>query len=137
MDYMLEYKSKMLQESHIRFQCDADAMFCPFSDEQICIILGNLLDNAAEAAQEVESSSRWIHLTIRTENKMFYMEMQNPYMGQRKIINGTCETTKTDRKNHGIGLKSVRELVEENGGAIDISAEKGIFSVRISVIKNN
>ncbi len=135
MDYMLEYKSKMFQKYHIRFQCDADAMFCPFPDEQICIILGNLLDNAAEAAREVESSNRWIHLTIRTENKMFYMEMQNPYIGQRKIINGTCETTKTDRKNHGIGLKSVRELVEGNDGTIDISAEEGIFSVRISVIK--
>lgn len=137
MDYLLEYKSKMFQEYHIRFQCDADAMFCPFPDEQICIILGNLLDNAVESAREVESSNRWIHLTIRTENKMFYMEMQNPYMGQRKIINGTCETTKADGKNHGIGLKSVRELVEENGGTIDVSAESGIFSVRISVIKIN
>lgn len=137
MDYMLEYKSKMFQKYHIRFQCDADAMFCPFPDEQICIILGNLLDNGVEAAREVESSNRWIRLTIRTENKMFYMEMQNPYTGQRKIINGTCETTKADGKNHGIGLKSVRELVEENGGAIDISAEEGIFSVRISVIKNS
>ena len=137
MDYMLEYKSKMFQEYHIRFQCDADAMFCPFPDEQICIILGNLLDNGVESAREVGSSNRWIRLTIRTENKMFYMEMQNPYTGQRKIINGTCETTKADGKNHGIGLKSVRELVEENGGAIDISAEEGIFSVRISVIKNS
>lgn len=137
MDYMLEYKSKMFQEYHIRFQCDADAMFCPFPDEQICIILGNLLDNGVEAAREVGSSNRWIRLTIRTENKMFYMEMQNPYTGQRKIINGTCETTKADGKNHGIGLKSIRELVEENGGAIDISAEEGIFSVRISVIKNS
>lgn len=136
-DYMLEYKSKIFQEYHIRFQCDADAMFCPFPDEQICIILGNLLDNGVEAVREVESSNRWIRLTIRTENKMFYMEMQNPYMGQRKIINGTCETTKADGKNHGIGLKSVRELVEENGGAIDISAENGIFGVRISIIKNN
>ena len=137
MDYMLEYKSKIFQEYHIRFQCDADAMFCPFPDEQICIILGNLLDNGVEAAREVESSNRWIRLTIRTENKMFYMEMQNPYTGQRKIINGTCETTKADWKNHGIGLKSVRELVEENGGAIDISAENRIFSVRIGVIKNS
>ncbi|HIS46978.1 MAG TPA: GHKL domain-containing protein [Candidatus Scybalocola faecigallinarum] len=135
MDYLLEYKSKMFQEYHLRFQCDADAMFCPFPDEQICIILGNLLDNGMEAAREVESSNRWIHLTIRTENKMFYMEMQNPYTGQRKIINGTCETTKADGKNHGIGLKSVRELVEGNGGTIDISAANGIFSVRISVIK--
>ena len=66
---------------------------------------------------------------------MFYMEMKNPYTGQRKLMDGVWETTKTDRENHGIGLKTVRELVEENGGAIDISAVGGIFSVRISVIK--
>ena len=135
MDYLLEYKSKMFQEYHIRFQCDADTMFCPFPDEQICIILGNLLDNAAEGVREVENSNRWIHLTIRTENKMFYMEIKNPYTGQRKIIHGTCETTKTDRKNHGIGLKSVRELVEDNGGAMTVEAQDGVFSVSISVVK--
>lgn len=135
MDYMMEYKLKRFQDDQIRFQCDADAMFCPFPDEQICIILGNLLDNAAEAAREIESGKRWIHLTVRTENKMFYMEMKNPYTGQRKLMDGVWETTKTDRENHGIGLKTVRELVEENGGAIDISAVGGIFSVRISVIK--
>lgn len=38
-------------------------------------------------------------------------------------------TAKADKENHGFGLRSMKEIVERNHGAMEIGAEEGIYEV--------
>lgn len=42
-------------------------------------------------------------------------------------------TTKSDKKNHGFGLKSIRYSVEKYGGSVSVDMEKNWFELKILI----
>ena len=40
-------------------------------------------------------------------------------------------TTKSDKRNHGIGLRNVRETIERNGGKLKINIQDGMFKADV------
>ena len=87
---------------------DIQVLFCPLKQDEMCILLGNLLDNAIEAVREVERKKRKIKVRMMTPNNMFLLEIQNPYEEVRKKTEQQYLTTKTDHTLHGLGLGSVQ-----------------------------
>ena len=60
--------------------------------------------------------------------------LSNYYEGQlKKDGSGDYVTGKGDKINHGLGLKSVRTIVESYGGLMEISSEDFIFQVSILI----
>lgn len=94
----------------------------------LCAILGNVLDNALEAAGQVaEPEKRSIQLTIRRINQMLVIRVENSFGGRPVMENGLPKTTKENNGLHGWGLKSVRIAAEKYDGTVQTSYTEHLF----------
>lgn len=93
----------------------------------LCIILGNLLDNAMHAAKAAEDP-RFIRVDTRVQNSKVFFQIQNSYGGSVVFHQ---QFPISMNPNHGLGTKSVLITVQKNHGLIDYSASHGVFNVRL------
>lgn len=98
----------------------------PFS---LNVILGNLLDNAVEAASKC--SQKQVQCQIRYRIGKLLIRIKNPYTGTREKEGSTYRTTKADGSNHGYGLESVRNEVQKYQGEVMIEDKNQQFCVDV------
>lgn len=132
-DLMLDYKINEAKRYGIRVRLDADVYFCPIEDTEMCILLGNLLDNAMEAVRQLPVEERKIKIFMRTPNDMFILEMKNSYKGKRRKAEGHYRTTKANKESHGLGLESVTQIVKKSGGNVNIDDSGNKFVIGITI----
>lgn len=102
-------------------------------DYDFISIMSNLLDNALEAAERCPGDGRSIDLRMfmDTDRNYAVIRLENS-CGEKAICRkGSFLTVKEDRTRHGIGLKHVRELIENNRGLIDFDIHADIFCVTV------
>lgn len=98
------------------------------------IILGNLMDNAIDAAKK--SEDRLLQLKVHYRKGMLFIELKNSYSGELLRTQERYLSTKDyDRSDesqvHGLGLRNVGQIVEKYNGSMEIDDAGGIFEVRI------
>lgn len=132
-DSLINYKYSLAQKEGIDMKC---YIFVPeemvFAGADLCIILGNLIDNAMESVNRFPPGDRYIDISVTQIKDSLSIMVKNPYKG--KILlnrNGQIITSKQNRRNHGIGLDSVQRTVEKYKGELLIEHEDGIFNVSI------
>lgn len=133
-DALLNYKGLVMGQMGIRFKSRIEIPSqIGMKDTDICVILGNCLDNAIEAVSRIQEDERkYISIELIYRKKVLLCRIINPYSGNTvKDKNGNYISTKRDIDEHGIGLVSVKKAVEDYDGQIEIISEDGIFSVRI------
>ena len=94
-------------------------------EKDLITIFHNLLNNAIEACERCAVTSKNIYIETMTRETGFYLKMENP---GPKTQEGTW---KADRKNHGLGLKIVREIVEKCQGTFLMEETDGEYVVTI------
>lgn len=98
----------------------------------INVLLGNLLENAIEAAGQTEK--QYLNVDISMQTGILKIQIANSYLGQ-DTVNGDAgivwRTTKKAKEEHGIGLKSVKKIVEIHNGIMDITTQDEIFCVKL------
>lgn len=108
----------------------------PLSDIDICTIFYNLADNAYEAASKNYEGERFVNFITSRRAKWLIITAENSFDGILiKSKKNEIETSKSDDISHGIGLKSIKSIVESVPGAtvrIEPDMEEHIF--RISLI---
>lgn len=108
-----------------------------FDDADMCVILGNLLDNAIDAARSEEENKRTITFEMVYQKGVLCLKMKNNYSGKIiRGIDGKITSTKPDGENHGIGLASVKNVVSKYDGEMLIKTEEQIFDVVIYIYLN-
>lgn len=133
-DLILNYEINKAKNKNVEVNMTIDCFSCPMKEEEFCIIIGNLMDNAIEATEHVSADKRVIDIDIREPNDMFILKIRNPYDGKLKKHNGKYITTKThDLDMHSLGLRSVERLLQMNNGTMEILDEDGVFSVDIFI----
>lgn len=101
----------------------------------INILLGNLLENAIEAAKQTEQ--KYLNVYITLKKGILKIKIENSFLPENlvhiKNKNGQkiFLTTKSTKESHGIGLKSVKEIVEKHNGIMEITSEDNIFCVSL------
>lgn len=101
-------------------------------DLDLISIVGNLLDNAIEAAEKVEKNKYVIcKMYMGNEGHLLVMEFYNSYVLPLIKERERYISTKRNSENHGIGLHTVEKLVEKYGGVMRIEAGEEEFSVKI------
>jgi signal transduction histidine kinase len=83
-------------------------------DYELCIILGNLLDNAITACSNTpENEKQYIEVSMRPREDQYGIKVENSYDGVLKNEGKTLFTTK---KGGGLGIKSIISVAESHGG---------------------
>lgn len=96
----------------------------------LCILLGNLLDNAVEACAAMEpADKKFIDVDIRLRGLFLGVDVSNSYKNPIKYEKSRYMTTKQDKACHGMGISNVQHVVEKYDGRLSISHEKNVFSV--------
>ena len=102
----------------------------PVSEVDLCIILGNLLDNAMEACEKQPAEdSRFIRVYIGILKSQLYIYVANSMTNDIKKQGKTYLTTKTG--GHGFGLLRVDRVVARYGGYLNRQHETGVFATEI------
>lgn len=99
---------------------------------ELAVIIGNLLDNAIEACIKIDNDERWIKGIISAADDEITISILNSTNGEIKDL----KTNKSDKVNHGIGLKSVNELVNKYNGQSSYSFDSNEFKAFV-VLRNN
>lgn len=93
------------------------------------VVIGNLLDNAILAASQTQE--KWLSVVLNYEKGILFIQVQNSYQTVKKDMDGNYLTTKQETQNHGIGLKNVRRIVNQNHGTMQITDSDHIFDVKV------
>ena len=98
----------------------------------MCLILGNLLENALEAAEKVVEN-RYIRLRMKYDKNNLLIYIENSYIGKLiRTKDKKLKSTKENSENHGIGLESVKRAVEKYHGMVIIDdSQKNNFLVNV------
>lgn len=105
-----------------------------FMDElDVISVVGNLLDNAIEAAEKV-GEDPYIECKMYTAagGKFLMMEFRNNYKIPPRIGKKGYISSKREPGNHGIGLHTVEKLVKQYGGKMRIENSGENFKVTIA-----
>lgn len=132
-DALLYRKKRLAEEKGISWKCDmripAD---CPVGTYDLCVLLGNLLDNAIEACERMpEHEKHFIMISSKMVKKCFLLEIKNSTNMQD--IKETEYSRKREQKESGIGLLTIKDVVHRYYGTMSIELEKGIFGLSILV----
>ena len=114
--------------------CMADGSalgFMPSLD--IISLFSNALDNAFEAVTALPKEEREIHMTVKKALGALSICVENPCAARPQMVDGIPATTKSDRRFHGFGMRSIRSTVEKYGGTMDIDTENGRFKLMIMI----
>lgn len=91
----------------------------------IIVVLGNLLNNAIEALEKTKDKTFFIDVTF--EKNILFIHIENSFDGIVKKNDKDFVTTKASKSGHGIGLKSVNNILEKYNGDIIFSYDNNVF----------
>ena len=103
----------------------------PVSDIDLCVIIGNLLDNAVEENKKLEENDRFIRIYIGQKNTQFYLAFTNA-AGAKKERHGNLFSS-SKGEDHGFGLARVENIVKKYGGLFSADSEDGGFTAEILI----
>lgn len=133
-DALLNYKNHIMKKQGIEMKTHIEVPYnFHFNDADICMILGNCLDNSIDAVSKIDDTKhKIVKVEIIYRKNSLLLLISNPYVGTlKKDMDGNFVTTKPDAENHGIGLNSVRKAAKKYDGLVKISTENNVFTVQI------
>lgn len=135
LDIVLAETGRYCEENEILFVCVADGSLLDFlPTEHIYSLFDNALDNATDAVSKItDKSKRYIKLQVVRKNALVSVHVENCYDADEKLVfvDGVPQTTKNKEEFHGLGMRSIKAIVEKYDGGISVDASDGIFSLDI------
>ena len=99
----------------------------------IIVVLGNLLENAMEAAEQ--SEEKYLGVDICFQKGILFIQIDNSYSSNdspSKALQKTMPAvTGRPFKHQGLGLKNVQRIVDAHNGSMEITKESYLYSVKL------
>lgn len=137
-DSLLDGKQAQAQKAGIDFQVNVSVINTFLDDKDISVLLGNLLDNAVEAAEC--ASEKYVSVEIFPKGTMLLIRLKNSFGRPPVEKAGKFISTKQDKRSHGWGLESVRAIVAKYKGELIIDYNDSYFEVTViflDVVREN
>jgi sensor histidine kinase YesM len=99
------------------------------------VILGNLIDNAIEALEKVDEKK--LEIEMNFIKGVFYINISNIFNGKIIKENNKFKSIKRNDEFHGIGIESVKKIVDKYNGITEINYLKNKFIVEIMLFNKN
>lgn len=103
-------------------------------DVSLCSLFSNTLDNAIEACEKIQDTSkRQISLKARYDKGFFSYEISNSKANPVTVKKDRFVTEKKDKTAHGFGVQNVRDVVDKYAGNLDIAYTDDRFTVTVLI----
>lgn len=132
-DALVNYKYGVAKRYGITFVVKLEVpTSLPFDSSDLCVILGNAIDNAIEANLRGEIQNPYIDLKIKFDGDNLIILLENSFDGS--IIrnrHGEVVTRKQEKENHGIGLISIQNVIEKYHGFFNTKIIDNTYKTQI------
>ena len=126
-DAILNSKLSLAAQRSIQIKADAKIpISVSVSELDLCIVIGNLIDNAIEACMKLPEDERLIRIYIDMKGNFLYFALTNTAGGKKKR---SFRSTKGE--GHGYGIARVDAVVKKYGGYVTRASEDGAFSTEV------
>lgn len=132
-DSFVNNQYAVAKEKGIDFRAKIDVPAeLPFAGEDLCVILGNALDNAIEACERGQVSKPWISIKLIYDGVNLLMILENSFDGTiRKSKKGMQISRKANSQQHGIGTYSIQRVVQKYQGYYDVEVTEKEYHLEI------
>ena len=127
---LINNKISKARQLGITFEPEIFVSSTPFTDSDLCALLGNILENAIEASSHHENP--YISFSMKKEKQTLLIQCDNTFTVAPVFENGSLVTTKENKSYHGIGTKTMRSIVDSYHGSLEFTVDD-LFHVNISI----
>lgn len=130
LDIILSNKIRMAESQNIKVSTDIQTLGVIHIDsEDLIVMIGNLFDNAIEAATQCVEKK--IEIMIRFEKQMFVFSINNSVSKPVVLLKGGEIRSTKKEPGHGIGIPSVHRLAMKYDGDLTLSNKDNMFYVKL------
>lgn len=135
-DAVLHQKRARAEKNHIQWECEVQIpKSCPINEYDLCVLFGNLLDNALEECERLEDRDHcFIHIRGGKVKQCFLLVISNraeirisPFAAAGRF----SSSKKSDPEKHGMGLLNVSDIVRKYNGEWEIETGEGRFTISV------
>lgn len=126
-DAVLCEKQTVCNQNRIELKTQIDTEFGDISELDLSVIIANLFDNAIKGCEG--SSNPKIRFLLKRMKAYLKIEFTNSVETEVLSQNPSLETTRSDKENHGYGIKSVKNIAEKYGGKVMFTEDDKTFTV--------
>lgn len=132
-DALINYKYETAKKIGVKFTVNMEIPYnLPFDNADLCVILGNALDNAIEASEKVPQEKAFINLMMRYAGENLVIVVENYFEGKNnRNKDGKLITSKKDHFNHGVGLSSIQNSLAKYHGHMNIEENNSVFKLSL------
>lgn len=135
-DAILSSKNSIADKYNIKYTLDINVpSTLPFDNIDLCILLGNILDNAFDAnMNSTPNKDSFVSVTLQYKNAVLYCHVSNSFSHKLDPSSAFMfKSTKSDKQLHGYGLATIKRIADKYHGVLDIVTQENIFSLKLSL----
>lgn len=135
LDIILGEKIRLCKKYNIEFEESINISKLKFiKNNDICSIFANALDDAIEACINIDSEiEKRIEAKATYINEFAIIKFINTKTNDIKIIDNRIQTSKPDNKKHGLGIASIKYIVNKYNGETIVNYSDNEFILKIMI----
>ncbi len=138
---ILNNKKHLANEKMIQLVTWIEVKDFILTEIEICSLIGNILDNAIEATEKVPFDAididREIKFVCVEKEEGWYIDCKNPFVEAPLITEEGLMTTKKNKESHGIGSRTMQDIIKKYNGTLEYSTDDINFIVKIFISKKS
>ena len=132
-DALLESKAKTAAQNDITMSVEGNIPANRIEDVNLVILISNLVDNALEAAKQVEGEKK-VEIRSILKKNIWILSVKNSCVQDVVIRENRIETTKEEKESHGFGISNIERVAKKYGGNLKLSCENRVFTARATLM---
>ncbi len=133
-DAILNSKISLANARGITVKADAHIpVKLKMSELDLCVIIGNLFDNAIEASMALPENERIIRVYMNMKNTQLYISFTNFTAGKKLQKVGRLFRSTKSEDGHGFGLVRIDDIIDRLDGYLSRNSEDGAFTTEILI----
>ncbi len=138
-DALINYKYETMKRHGIQFTSRLEIPISfPLANADLCVMLGNALDNAIEANIGNNVNEPYINLKMKYDQNNLVVIIQNSFDGMiEKDKHGNVVTKKKDAINHGFGVSSIQRVLKRYNGFMKTEVNHNHYKLTMIMYDTN
>ena len=129
-DALFYQKRKKAEDKNILWECDVNLpKECPINEYDLCVVFGNVLDNAIEACERCKGITCYIKTHAFVVKECLLLEVENSTDSETMAEDGV--SLKRNPEEHGIGLSNVKDVILKYNGTMNVKTEGHTYVISV------